>query len=92
MTGEDKLRAAVGRLGRGGGREGKEVDQRPGSVYGPITREGMDDLRDSLAEVRDEIKWLRRWLAAIFLAVVAEAVLRQFGLRRGQTGARAIAL
>ncbi len=81
ISGQKKLKGAVGRFGtaRRGKRRGK-VDQQPGCVYGLLTREDVDDLRDSLEEMKDEIKWLRRWLMATFLAVIAEAILGQFGL------------
>jgi hypothetical protein len=81
ISGEERLRRAVGRFRAAHqAKRGGEVDQRPGCVYGLLTREDVDDLRDSLGDVKDEIKWLRRWLMATFLAVVAEAVLSQLGL------------
>ena len=81
ISGQKKLKRAVGRFGTAhrAKRRGK-VDQRPGCVYGLLTREDVDDLRGSLEEIKDEIRWLRRWLMATFLAVIAEAILGQLGL------------
>ena len=77
-SGQNELKQAIRRFEAA--RRGKEVDQRPGCVYGLLTREDMYDLRDSLEEMKGEIRWLRRWLMATFLAVIAQATLGRFGL------------
>jgi len=87
VDGKEKLRAAIVRFNRTRARD-VAVDERPGCVYGLLTRDLADDLQAGLAGVRAELAELRRLLAGIFVAlaltfvgVVVDLVLRAAALR-----------
>jgi hypothetical protein len=85
--GKEKLRAAIVRFNRTRARD-VSVDERPGCVYGLLTRDLADDLKTGLVGVRAELADLRRLLAGIFVAlaltfvgVVVDLILRAAALR-----------
>jgi len=67
-TGEDRLRDAIRRFNRTRRRE-VMVDERPGCVYGLLTRDMVEDVGRTLAEVREELVALKRLLSGIFVAL-----------------------
>ena len=68
LTGEERLRDAIQRFNRTRRRE-VLVDERPGCVYGLLTRDMVDDVARALAEVREELVALKRLLTGIFVAL-----------------------
>ena len=87
MDGKEKLRAAIVRFNRTRARD-VSVDERPGCVYGLLTRDLADDVKAGLADVRAQLAELRRLLAGIFVAlaltfvgVVVDLILRAAALR-----------
>lgn len=66
--GQERLRAAIVRFNRTRARD-VAVDERPGCVYGLLTRDLADDLKSGLADVRRELAELKRLLAGVFVAL-----------------------
>ena len=67
-TGEDKLRDAIRRFNRTRRREVR-VDERPGCVFGLMTRDLAEDLQAALEDVRQELVTLKKLLSGIFVAL-----------------------
>ncbi len=66
--GKERLRAAIVRFNRTRARD-VAVDERPGCVYGLLTRDLANDLKSGLEDVRRELAELKRLLAGIFVAL-----------------------
>ena len=86
-TGEDRLRDAIRRFNRSRRRE-VGVDERPGCVYGLMTRDLAEDLQSALEDVRGELVALKKLLSGIFVAlgltfigVMIDLAIRAAGLR-----------
>jgi len=67
-TGEERLRAAIARFNRTR-RSEVSVDQRPGCVFGLLTRDLTEDLQAALRDVRRELAELKKLLTGIFVAL-----------------------
>lgn len=67
-SGEERLRQAIRRFNRTRART-VPVDERPGCVFGLLTRDLAEDLQTSLRELRDELAALKRLLAGVFVAL-----------------------
>ena len=68
LTGEERLHDAIRRFNRTRRRE-VLVDERPGCVYGLLTRDMVEDVGRALADVREELVALKRLLTGIFVAL-----------------------
>lgn len=67
-TGEQRLRQAIKRFNHTRRREVR-VDERPGCVFGLMTRDMAEDLQSALEDVRRELIALKKLLAGIFVAL-----------------------
>ena len=67
-SGEEMLKDAIARFNRTRRRE-VSIDERPGCVFGLMTRDLAEDLRAALEEVRQELVALKRLLSGIFVAL-----------------------
>jgi len=67
-SGEDLLKDAIARFNRTRRRE-VSIDERPGCVFGLMTRDLAEDLRAALEEVRQELIARKRPLSGIFVAL-----------------------
>ena len=68
LTGEERLRQAIVRFNRTRARH-VTVDERPGCVFGLLTRDLAEDVKVSLQELREEVTATRRLLAGVFVAL-----------------------
>jgi hypothetical protein len=66
--GEERLREAIRRFNRTRRRE-VTVDERPGCVFGLLTRDMAEDMGSALEELRQELVALKKLLAGIFVAL-----------------------
>lgn len=59
-----------------------EVDQKPGCVFGLMTRDGMEDLADEVERLRKSVNSTNRLLVGLLVSIAVAAlglVLRGFG-------------
>ena len=68
QSGEERLRDAIARFNRTRRRE-VTVDQRPGCVFGLMTRDLTEDLQTALNDLRGELVELKKLLSGIFVAL-----------------------
>jgi hypothetical protein len=68
QTGEQRLQEAIRRFNRTRRRE-VTVDERPGCVFGLLTRDRIEDVGQALDEVRQELIALKKLLSGIFVAL-----------------------
>ena len=78
-TGSDRLGDALRRFKSA---QGAEVDQKPGCVYGLMTRDGVEDLGDELERLRKSVDNTNKLLVGLLVSIALSAlglVLRGFG-------------
>ena len=72
-TGGDRLRDAIRRFNRTRRRE-VTVDERPGCVFGLMTRDGVDDLRSEVERLRSSVDHLNKLLVGLLLSIALSAL------------------
>jgi hypothetical protein len=85
-SGEQRLHEAIRRFNQSRRRE-VTIDERPGCVFGLLTRDRIEDAGQSLDEVRQELVALKKLLSGIFVAltltflgVLVDLAIRAAGL------------
>ena len=68
LTGAERLRQAIARFNRTRAKA-VTVDERPGCVYGLLTRDLAEDVQSALKDVREELIAFKRLLAGVFVAL-----------------------
>jgi len=79
VTGTDRLKDALKRYA---GSRHYDIEQRPGCVYGLLTRDSVDDLRKELTRLSDAMTVNNRLLIALLVSIVLAAIaalLRAWG-------------
>jgi len=59
---------------------GVTVDERPGCVYGMLTREQLDDLVEQMQELRATLNRIYVSLLLMFIGIVVNIVLDRLGV------------
>lgn len=71
MSGSERLRDAVSRF-RLAQRAG--VDQKPGCVFGLMTRDGVEDLTDEMERLRKSVENTNKILVGLLVSIALSAV------------------
>lgn len=60
--------------------KGVSVDERPGCVYGMLTREQLDDLSEQLGELRATLNKIYVSLLLVLVGLIVNIVLDRLGV------------